>query len=106
MTRGWRRGGMLGVLAALLIALYALVGVFALPPVLRDALAKRAAQAGLELHIGRLAVHPFRLAIDADDVQIATRDGGRLAAARHASVDLTWASLWRRAWIVERAVLL
>jgi Domain of Unknown Function (DUF748) len=96
---------MLAVIAALLVALYALVGVFALPPVLRDALAKRAAQAGLELQVGRLATHPFRLTVDADDVQLATRDGKRLVAARHASVDLTWASLWRRTWIVERALL-
>src|SRR5205085_11724348 len=69
------------------------------------ALIERAAGAGFDLRIGAMRAQPFRLAFAASDVQLATRDGKRLAQARRASVDLAAASLWRRTWIVQRAAL-
>lgn len=101
-----QRKGLLVAAAALalLLVLYAAFGYLLAPSLLRNALLARASEAGLELRTGRIATDPFRLVLDAYDVQVFAGKQ-RLLEARRASVDLTWASLWRRAWVVERVAL-
>ena len=90
---------------ALLVGAHALIGTLVVPRLIRNALIERSAAAGLDLRIGALHAQPFRLALEASDVHLATRDGKRLAQAQRASVDLAAASLWQRTWIVERVAL-
>src|SRR5690242_6075468 len=88
--------------AAALVALYALFGFLAAPSLVRRTLVERAAEAGFDLRLGKLATNPFSLAVRADDVRLATRDGTPVFTARGASVDLAGAaSLWRRTWVVD-----
>jgi outer membrane protein OmpA-like peptidoglycan-associated protein len=89
----------------LLVGAYALLGTLVAPRLIRSALIQRAAQAGLDLRIGAIHALPFRLALRANDVQLATRDGKRVAQAGRATVDLAAASLWQRTWILDRVAL-
>jgi hypothetical protein len=91
--------------AALLVALYALLGTLLAPSVMRRALVERAAQAGFELRLGAIATHPFSVAVDARDVALAARSGERLLNARRVTVQLEIASLWRPAWLLRRVAL-
>ena len=100
-----RRLAIAAALVALLVAVYAAFGYLVAPRLLRDALVERAAAAGFELRLGAIATHAFSLSADAYDVQLSTREHRRLLQARRASVDLSAASLWRRAWVLERVGL-
>ena len=99
-----RKWLIVGAVIAALLALYAALGTLVAPSLVRDAVVARAAEAGWELRFGVIATHPFLLVVDGYDVQASTRDGKRLYAQR-ASVDLAWSSLWRRAWVLDRATL-
>jgi outer membrane protein OmpA-like peptidoglycan-associated protein len=101
-----RKLGLFAGVAAALVGLYALFGFLVAPSLIRNALVQRAAQAGYELRVGRLATNPFALAAHADDVQLAARAGERIFSARRASIDLAGAaSLWRRSWTIDRVQL-
>ena len=91
--------------AVLLVALYAALGYLVAPSLIRNALVERAAQAGLDLRLGAIAMHPFTGALDARDVELATRAGERLANAGRVTVELQFASLWRSAWLLSRVAL-
>ncbi len=88
-----------------LIGVYTALGYLVAPRVIRNALVERAAAAGFELRFGAIAVHPFSLAIDGYDVQLFTREHRRALHAQRASVHLSAASLWRRAWVLKRVAL-
>ncbi len=88
-----------------LVGLYAALGTLVAPRVIRHVLVERAAAAGFELRFGAIVTHAFSLALDASDVQLSTREHRRLFYARRASLDLSAASLWRRAWVLERVAL-
>src|SRR5581483_1083560 len=91
--------------AVLLVALYAALGYLVAPSLIRNAFVERAAQAGLDLRLGAIAMHPFTGALDARDVELTTRAGERLANARRVTVELQFASLWRPAWLLSRVAL-
>lgn len=90
---------------ALAVVLYAALGYLAAPSLVRSTLVERAAQAGYLLRLGRVVTHPFALVVDAYDVQLATKGARPLLHAAHASVDVGWSSLWRRAWVLDRVAL-
>lgn len=91
--------------AAVLVALYAAAGWWLAPRLLRDALAGQAAARGLELRLGAVHTHPFALSVELEAVELLDEGGRRLAAAEALDADIAWASLWRGAWIVQRAEL-
>src|SRR5690242_4748868 len=93
-----------GAVVATLLVAYAAAGYLLAPSLVRNALVERARQAGVDLRIGSLATDPFRLAVHGDDVQVLVK-GRPLARAPRASVDLSWASLWRRDWVIDRVTL-
>ncbi|HEX7221520.1 MAG TPA: DUF748 domain-containing protein, partial [Burkholderiales bacterium] len=90
----------LSILASLVFA-YAAAGYLLAPRFVHDALVERARAAGAELRIGSVHTDPFGLRVALHDVELVVPQGA--AFARRALLDLSWASLWRRGWIVERA---
>ncbi len=90
---------------AVLVALYAAAGWWLAPRFVRDALVEQAAARGLELRLAGVRTHPFALAVELEGIELAGKGGERLATAASFGADLAWASLWRDAWIVERAEL-
>lgn len=74
------------VLAA--VVLFAAVGYFAVPPLLRSQLEKLAReQLQRELTIGEIAFNPFDLKLDVKDVSLKDRDGSPLAGFERLLVD-------------------
>lgn len=90
--------------AAILLALYAAAGWWLAPRLLRDALVEQAAARGLELRLGEVRVHPFRLSLALREVEMLAQDGRRVAA-QSLDADLSLASLWRAAPYEASAVL-
>jgi hypothetical protein len=91
--------------AAVLVALYAAAGWWLAPRFVRDALVEQAAARGLELRLAVVRTHPFALAVELQGIEVAGEGGQPFATAASLGADLAWASLWRDAWIVERAEL-
>jgi hypothetical protein len=93
-----------GVLA-LLVALYAALGYWIAPGYVREGLAGLAADRGLILDLTTVRTDPFALRVELEGVAVRGPDGRVFAQAAGAFADLAWASLWRRAWIVDEARL-
>lgn len=96
--------------ALLLVALYALLGFWALPKFVRGKAIDYVAQTlHRDLAIGQLRFNPFTFELDARDVAVREPDAaagaGPLLAFGHAHVDFQLSSLWRRAYVF-RSVLL
>jgi hypothetical protein len=100
-----RKALLAAAVAGTLVVLYAAAGYWLAPRLVRDALLERAARAGLELRLAQVRTDPFALRVHLDGVELRDLKGGTLAAAAGASADLAWASLWRREWIVQHAML-
>ena len=96
-----RRGLVALCILASLVFAYAAAGYLLAPRFVHDELIERAQAAGLELRIGSVHTDPFGLRVALRDVELVLPQGA--AFARRARLDLSWASLWRRGWIVERA---
>src|SRR3954468_1629188 len=97
-----RKLALIAGVAAALVGVYAVFGFLVAPSLLRSELVGRAADAGYDLRLAKVATNPFSLTARADDVQLTTRDGEPLFNVRRASIDLAGAaSLWRRMWIVD-----
>ena len=90
---------------ALVVVLYGAAGTWLAPRLVRDALIGAAVQQGLSLELTAVRSNPFTLVVALEGVELRGPQGSRLAAARAAGVDLSWSSLWRRAWLVERVRL-
>jgi len=89
---------------ALVVALYAAAGTWLAPRYVREALVDAASKQGFALELKTVRTHPFALKVALDGIELRGPQG-RSAAARAASVDLSWASLWRRAWVVRELVV-
>lgn len=101
---------LLPAIAMLLVALYALLGFWALPKFVRGKAIDYVAQTlHRELSIGQLRFNPFTFELDMRDVAVrepgAAAGSGPLVAFDHAYVDFQLSSLWRRAYVF-RSVLL
>ncbi|MGH8137739.1 MAG: DUF748 domain-containing protein [Steroidobacteraceae bacterium] len=83
--------------AVLLVLLYAILGFFAVPRLLRSE-----AQDFVNRHyhrqvaLGEIRFNPFTLRLDLRDFALPDADGQPMLAFRHLLVDLTIASVWRR----------
>jgi len=97
-----RKLALLAGVAGALVGLYAVFGFLVAPSLVRSTLVQRAAEAGYDLRVGKVATNPFSLSAHIDDVQLVMREGEPLFTTRRASVELAGAaSLWRRTWIVD-----
>ena len=91
----WRRVA-LGV--AIAVALYALVGFFVVPRVVRSQLPDALAAQKIAASVGEVRFNPFLFKLDAQDLRLATTDGRPLASVGALIVDFELSSLFRRAW--------
>jgi hypothetical protein len=84
---------------ALLVVLYGAAGAWLAPRFVRDALVDAAAKQGFTLRVAKVRTRPFALDVTLEGVEL---DGAQaLATARAAKADISWNSLWRRAWVVR-----
>lgn len=87
------------------LGLYAAAGYWLAPLGLRNALTDLAASERFTLRLADVHVNPFTLQVRLEGIEVG-REGRVFASAADLRVDLAWASLWQRAWIVERLGLL
>jgi uncharacterized protein involved in outer membrane biogenesis len=94
------------ITAAGLLALYALVGFFAAPAVLRSQLERRVPEwLDQRLTIGAVRFNPFTFRLRIDDLSLASRSGEPLAGWHRAVADLELRSLIDRGWHFAEATL-
>ncbi|HUD70431.1 MAG TPA: DUF748 domain-containing protein, partial [Dongiaceae bacterium] len=88
------------IIAAALVAVYAIAGFLVAPPLLRGRVEREAsARLGREVHLTRLRLNPFALSITADGLLIDDRDRTPLLRWDRLYVDFApLRSLWRREW--------
>jgi uncharacterized protein involved in outer membrane biogenesis len=97
------RAGLL-VLAA--VGLYAFLGYSVAPGLVRTEAAEFVRERyGRELQLGVVRIDPFRLHFEARDFALPDADGAGLVSFRRLFVDLELASLWHRAWVLDRVRL-
>src|SRR4051812_16752437 len=90
-----------GVLLTL-VALYALLGFFAAPPLIKRAINNFASgQLERKATVGEGRVNPFLLTVELKDVALAERNGAPILGFRRLFVDFTLASITRRAWTFD-----
>lgn len=96
MGTRWKRWGA-GMAGA--VGLYAAVGGWVLPQVLKAQLPKLAeSRLDRKASVGDLQFNPFTLRLEARDLVLTEADGAPLLALGALAVELQWRSLLRRAW--------
>ncbi|MBP6596960.1 MAG: DUF748 domain-containing protein, partial [Arenimonas sp.] len=87
--------------AALAIGLYAAVGFWWVPSLVRNAIVEQGSAAmGVPVTVGEVITHPFTLEMTVRDVRVADPAQPLLALER-LYVNLQLASLWERAWVFK-----
>ena len=88
----------LWVVLAGLVAVYAVLGFYAVPPILTGLLQDTVrTDYGRELAIGEIRFNPFSLALEIDALALPDADGGPLLSFDRLRIDLELDSLWHRA---------
>lgn len=96
MGKRWKRwaGGVTGA-----VAIYALVGGWVLPRVLKAQLPGLAeTRLARKVSVGELTFNPFTLRLQATDLALVEADGTPLFGVGALAVELQWRSLLRQAW--------
>jgi outer membrane protein OmpA-like peptidoglycan-associated protein len=99
-----RKALLAAAIAGLILLLYAAAGYWLAPRFVSDALLGQAERLGLSLQLEDVHTDPFALNVDLTGVRLLA-DGQPIAHAAGASLDIGWASLWRRGWIVQELSL-
>ena len=92
---------------ALLVALYALLGFYAAPRLVRSQAIEHVRETyGRELTLGDVRVHPFKLQLEIRDLSLPDADAKPMVAFRRLFVDFEApASLWERAFVFREVTL-
>jgi hypothetical protein len=111
-TRGWTGRGQqlarsprmrkIGLIALIVLAVFTLAGVFAVPPILRHVL-KGSVAASLHrpVEVGRISFNPLRLILNVDQLHIGDRESGQpFVDVGHLRVKASWSSILHLAPIV------
>jgi uncharacterized protein involved in outer membrane biogenesis len=86
----------------LLAGLYALLGFYAAPRIVRSqALDFVREKYGRELTLGEIRINPFRLQAEIKDLSLPDTDGKPMLAFRRFFVDFELSSLWQRAYVFK-----
>lgn len=92
-----RRIVMWATIAALIVALYAALGFFAVPRILRSQLQEFTTEHyGRSISLGEIRFNPFKLALEMRDVALPDSDRQPMLAFKRLFVNIDIASLWRR----------
>lgn len=95
----------LGIFAALL-ALYALLGFYAAPPLIHRAITNFATeQLERKAALGEVRVNPFRLTLELKDFALAERNDARILGFKRLFVDFSATSLARWRWTFSEVAL-
>src|SRR5262245_41113880 len=94
--RGWRPWI---AIAAALVALYAVVGFFIVPPVARSQIVKLArTKLHREATVSRVTFNPFTLAGAVEGLNLKDRDGAPLFKIDRVAANFQISGIFRRAW--------
>src|SRR3954471_6382643 len=93
------------VVLVLLVCAYAAAGYWLAPRLIHDALVDRGREAGFDVRIEKIATHPFALAVELHDLRVSTLKGERILYVQRAAIDLSAASAFSHAWILQRVAL-
>ena len=88
-------------IVALLVVAYGAAMYWLAPRILHDRLVQQAQAAGIELAWSRAKINPFTLAIALEDVKLRAPKANLEAAAPSADVKVGWATLWKRALVID-----
>jgi hypothetical protein len=94
-----------GIALVLLVGAYAAAGYWLAPRLIHDTLVERGREAGFDVRIEKIATHPFALAVELHELRVSTLKGERILYVQRAAVDLSAASAFSHAWIVQRLAL-
>ena len=102
-----RRARRIAVGVSTAVVLFALLGFFAAPPIIRSQLATRASAAlGRPVTIGHVSLNPFTLALRLDRLHVGERDGkSDFIDVDEVVANASWASLFRAAPILDAVTL-
>lgn len=100
MTQGWLRGRRRWAAASAGgVALYAAIGFFVVPPVVRSQIiASARSTLHREAQIARVRFNPFTLAGEIEGLSLKDRDGAELFSVQRIGANLQVSGLFRRAW--------
>ena len=86
----------------LLAGLYALLGFYAAPRIVRSqAIDFVRENYGRELTLGEIRINPFKLQAEIKDLSLPDTDGKPMLAFRRLFIDFELSSLWRRAYFFK-----
>ena len=92
--------------ALLLVGLYALLGFKVAPNLVREqAIGFVRENYGRELSVGEIAIHPFRLQAEVQDLALPDADGQPMLGFERLFVDFEVASLWNRAFTFSEVTI-
>ena len=87
------------IIVGCVLAVYALLGFFALPKLVKSQLVEKVSQAtGRPVTVGKVSTNPFALSLTIRDFVLPDRDGERLLAFGRLYVNFEVSSLWRWAY--------
>jgi hypothetical protein len=84
-----------------MVGLYAVLGFFAAPPLVRSVMRGQAEQLGCELHVGNIQTQPFTFQLDLEDLRLVCLESEPLVTLTELHGDLGLSSLWRWRWVLE-----
>lgn len=97
----WAVGGI-----AVVVGLYAWAGYWLAPRLIQSKVpALVLEETGQKLTLGPVAVKPFALAVDVQDVALTEPDGAELLSAKRLYMDFKPASIWRRGVVMSELAL-
>ncbi|MBC7208219.1 MAG: hypothetical protein H5U27_17145, partial [Methyloversatilis sp.] len=103
--RRYRRALLLITALGSLLALYAALLALWLPAQVERRLPEALQRHGIELRIGQLSIHPFRLTLEARDVALSSTAAGVAADIGQLRADIAWHSVLARRWQVSQLTL-
>lgn len=104
--RRYRRAALLLVtVLGSLLALYAALLALWLPAQVERRLPQMLQRHGIELRIGQLSIHPFRLTLEARDVALSSAAAGVAADVGRLRADIAWHSVLARRWQLSQLTL-
>ncbi|MGC4404279.1 DUF748 domain-containing protein [Methyloversatilis sp. MC4-4] len=103
--RRYRRAVLLVAALGSLLALYTALLALWLPAQIERRLPDVLQRQGIELRIGQLFIHPFRLTLEARDVALSSAAAGVAADIGQLRADIAWHSVLARRWQVSQLTL-
>lgn len=97
---------LIGAVVAALVGLYALLGFYAAPKLVRSQAIEYVRETyGRELTLGEVRIHPFKLQAEVRDLSLPDSDGTSMLGFQRLFVDFQVSSIWERAFVFREVAL-